>query len=395
MMKPLKIAIVVHGRFHAYDLAKALLAQGHEVTLFTNYPKWAVARFGIDKAYVCSFGLHGLVTKIAARLSQFHIPFPEASLHQWFGRWAARWLKKDEWDVVHCWSGISKELLQTKQPNCVYILLRGSSHIEVQTRLLQEEAERTGHSLDMPSPWMQQRELEEYEITDLVLVLSTFTRNSFLDMGYPPEKVVTVLAGTDVASFTASEETIEARCNRICAGEPLRVLNVGTFSYRKGMYDVEEVIYDLNDKNIEFRFVGPVAPEAVDLADKLSADATFIPKQPHYELPSFYSWGDVFLLPTIEDGFQTVLSQTAASSLPIITTANGAGLDLVEPGRTGWVVPIREPQAIIDALLWGDTHREELAKMVRHMYEDFTPYTWDDSATDFARIANEWLQNRA
>jgi UDP:flavonoid glycosyltransferase YjiC (YdhE family) len=31
----LKIAIVVHGRFHAFDLARALLRRGHDVTLFT------------------------------------------------------------------------------------------------------------------------------------------------------------------------------------------------------------------------------------------------------------------------------------------------------------------------------------------------------------------------
>jgi hypothetical protein len=32
-----KIAIAVHGRFHAFDFARALIAQGHDVTLFTNY----------------------------------------------------------------------------------------------------------------------------------------------------------------------------------------------------------------------------------------------------------------------------------------------------------------------------------------------------------------------
>ena len=40
----LKIAMVVHGRFHAFDLGTSLLRRGHDVRLFTDYPGWAVAR---------------------------------------------------------------------------------------------------------------------------------------------------------------------------------------------------------------------------------------------------------------------------------------------------------------------------------------------------------------
>lgn len=48
----MKIAIVVHGRFDAFDLARALIARGHDVTLFTNYPGWAVEPFGISNMCV-------------------------------------------------------------------------------------------------------------------------------------------------------------------------------------------------------------------------------------------------------------------------------------------------------------------------------------------------------
>ena len=48
----MKIAVVVHGRFFAFELARALLARGHDVTVFTNYPRWAAARFGLPPARV-------------------------------------------------------------------------------------------------------------------------------------------------------------------------------------------------------------------------------------------------------------------------------------------------------------------------------------------------------
>ena len=108
----MKIAIVVHGRFHAFDLARALLERGHEVTIFTNYPKWAVDRFGISHDRVQSFWAHGIFSRLSMSLAQkVSIPYPEAWLHRLLGRWAAREVAKESWDVIHCWSGVSEEIL--------------------------------------------------------------------------------------------------------------------------------------------------------------------------------------------------------------------------------------------------------------------------------------------
>src|SRR5688500_8529662 len=69
----LKIAIVVHGRFHAFNLARALLERGHEVTLFTNYPKWAVERFHFPAERVRSFWVHGVLTRAAEMLQRKNV----------------------------------------------------------------------------------------------------------------------------------------------------------------------------------------------------------------------------------------------------------------------------------------------------------------------------------
>ena len=65
----MKIAIVVHGRFHAFDLARALSERGHQVTLFTNYPQWAARRFGLGKVEVRSFWAHGIASRLVARVT--------------------------------------------------------------------------------------------------------------------------------------------------------------------------------------------------------------------------------------------------------------------------------------------------------------------------------------
>ena len=46
MKSALKIAIGVHGRFHAFELGRALLELGADVRVFTNYPAFIAERFG-------------------------------------------------------------------------------------------------------------------------------------------------------------------------------------------------------------------------------------------------------------------------------------------------------------------------------------------------------------
>jgi glycosyltransferase involved in cell wall biosynthesis len=81
-----------------------------------------------------------------------------------------------------------------------------------------------------------------------------------------------------------------------------------------------------------------------------------------------------------------VLAQARAAGLPIITTPNGAGTDLVRPGRTGWIVPIRNPSAIVDRLRWCDANRAELAAMIGDNAAQEAPRTWSDVAVDFEAL---------
>jgi glycosyltransferase involved in cell wall biosynthesis len=363
----MRIAIVVHGRFEAFDLARELLRRGNEVTVYTNYPGWAAGRFGVAAQHVRSFATHGVLTRALGRLGgPALLRRYEAQLHTLFGRWAAQALRDHRWDVVNAFSGIAEELLVSSAIQArLRMVVRASSHIRVQDRLLREEESRTGAQLDRPSPWMIAREEREYALADAIRVLSSFARETFLSEGVPEHKVKLVISGVDTRAFRASPADLHQRCARVLAGAPLRVLSVGTFGYRKGAWDTAAVVRNLNRERHTFSFVGPIAAEAAALARQLQNDVTFAPKRPESELSQTYAWGDIFLLPTIEDGFPAVLAQAAAAGLPIVTTPNGAGEDLVADGENGWIVPIRQPHLIAERLRWADAHRLELAQMIR------------------------------
>jgi len=396
----LKIAIVVHGRYHAFDLGRALLQRGHDVVLFTNYPRWAVRRFDFPESRVRSYWRHGVLVRATSKLEQLGItPDTEAWLHTMFSRWAAKELIKDHWDVVHPWSGVSEEILQALDGKTrLSIMARCSSHIRTQARLLEEEEKRTGSPQDKPSAWRIAREEREYAKADKILVLSSFSRDSFITEGIDPKKVLLMPTCASLKSFRPSPEVIEERCRRILSGRPLQVTYVGTVCFRKGLDDIITILKSLNvslsDKSrFHFRFIGPVAAEAEQRIAELKSHAEFIPKRPQHELPKWYAQGDLFIFPTIEEGLPQVLAQANASGLPIITTTNSGAIDLIQDNETGWVLPIRSPREFTERLLWCDGHREELATMVRRAYNDFKPRDWADVAAQFESICLDAIEN--
>jgi len=392
----LKLAIVVHGRFHAFELARELIRQGAEVTLFTNYPKRVAQKFGVPHCRVRNCIWHGLAARLLHRAAGTQgRNFFEPSLHTWFSRWAAQNLRGIEVDAVHSFSGVSEELLRTfRRTNPLRSLVRGSAHIRTQARLLSEEEQRCGCRLDRASAWMIQREMREYQLADLVIVLSSFAAKSFLNEGFPPEKLRILPLGSDLGRFRSPEDVVQERCRRILAGRPLRVLTVGSFSYQKGMYDLVRIAERLHNR-FEFRFVGDCPPETRKLRHRCSGKIYFVRRQPQLALARQYHEGDVFLFPTIQDGYAVVLAQALAASLPVLTTTNCAGPDLIREGQTGWVLPIRDPSAFIERLIWCDAHREHLATMVHHSFAKFQPRDWAHVDSDLLAIYQEALAARS
>jgi glycosyltransferase involved in cell wall biosynthesis len=310
----------------------------------------------------------------------------EAVLHQWFGRWARSKVRRNA-DLIYIFSGISEETLKlfrhAKGPQ-IWVA-RGSSHIRVQSKLLEDEEKRSGILVDRPSAWMVSREEREYTMAKRVITLSSFAQQSFISQSVPLEKVTLLLSAVDVERFRPDQETIRVRLERIRRGEPLRILTVGTFSMRKGAYDLVQMANVMVSK-ARFRFVGDIPPEAVVLKERAGAEIEFIPRVAEHDLKKHYAWADIFVFPTIEDGFPAVLAQALASGLPVLATPNSSAPDIVRHGETGWVLPIRNSRMFVDQLKWCDAHRSELQSMIQKLVAEFTPRDWNDMASDVERI---------
>ncbi len=382
----MKIAIVVQGRFHAFDLARALLARGHDVRIFTNYPGWAMERFGFPAERVTSFPLHGILSRIGNRLNAKTGWLSEPLLHPLFSRWARRQLRRESWDVIHAWSGVSEEIYADPAfESSLKLIMRGSAEIQAQALLLSEEQRRVGVTVEQPSSWIIGREQREYLLADKIIVLSTFAYNTFLAAGIEAEHLRLLPLGADNRAFRPGPEVVEERRKRMLSGARLRVLYVGNISFQKGLFDLRHVVEALSVR-FEFRFVGQVTKEAGKTVAALGSKAEFTGRKPQRELPHDYSWADIFIFPTVQDGYAVVLGHAAAGGLPILTTPNCSGPDIVRHGATGWILPIRNPGAFVAQLEWCDIHRTELAAMAAAAYHDSRTRDWSNVAADFEAI---------
>jgi glycosyltransferase involved in cell wall biosynthesis len=154
------------------------------------------------------------------------------------------------------------------------------------------------------------------------------------------------------------------------------------------------VIENLAKDRFHFRFVGPIAGDARGIAARLANRSDFKAKVPQRALPEEYEWGDVFVLPTLQDGFAVVLTQALAAGLPLITSTNCAGPDLIKSGVNGWVVPIRSPETLAERLHWLDQHRQELSVAVMNTYDSPQHWDWSETAKQAENNISEGLKAR-
>jgi glycosyltransferase involved in cell wall biosynthesis len=379
----LRIDFAVHGRFYAFHLARALIARGHDVRVLTNYPGWAVERFGIPASHVKSFVMHAIASRLHDRtLSRLHVSLGLPALHKAFGSWAARNVRDDA-DLIHIFSGVAEETLirfKERASPCIQVA-RGSAHIRTQLELLAEEERRAGVAIDKPYPWIVAREEREYELAHEIVVLSTFAYRTMAERPRLRRRTVPLLAGVDLARFQPGARTVADRLARVERGERLRILTVGSFSFRKGALDIAAVAKKMHDR-ADFRFVGDLLRETRALRQECAGLIDFVPRVPEFELTTHYSWADIFLFPTIEDGFGVVVAQAQASGLPVVATPHCGGPDLITPGENGQIVPIRSPEGIVETLLAWDRDRVLLKRMMEANRKAPIARDWSGMAID-------------
>ena len=190
----------------------------------------------------------------------------------------------------------------------------------------------------------------------------------------------------DILEMPVSRQEKEVLRRELDIPEKQMILAIGQMIHRKGFDVLLKAAKDL-DPETGIYFVGGEAKEEYwKLREELGLkNVHFLGFQKKERLAQYYKAADVFVLPTREDIWGLVINEALAYGLPTITTDRCvAGLELIEDGINGYVVPVEDADALaekIQAVLASD-----LEQMGKAALEKVRPYTLENMARTHAEI---------
>jgi glycosyltransferase involved in cell wall biosynthesis len=172
--------------------------------------------------------------------------------------------------------------------------------------------------------------------------------------GLNPARLTVIPNGIDPRPFDAT-----VAIPRAAIGIPDNVhlaLYVGRLDPQKGLPDLleaaERVIVERPDWHLALAGDGPSRTWLLEQLVKHPG----LQEKTHWlgqrdDVPRLLKAADVLVLASHWEGMPNVVLEAMAARLPVIGTAVEGTEDLVLPGRTGWLVPPRDPEALARALI--------------------------------------------
>jgi glycosyltransferase involved in cell wall biosynthesis len=302
-----RINIVSPGRFHVCDLARELYKNGWDVKFYSFVTTHRAKKFGLPVHCSRSVFLGVLPFLILIKL------FPKIYLFKKYLILWQDWLTSyymRKCDVLIAMSGnYVYTLKKAKKHGALIILERGSKHILEQKRILENIPSLIGTK---PVPDINvKRELEGYQLADIISVASKHVKESFLLYNFPIEKLFVNPYGVDLKMFYPIP----------AIQKEFDIIMVGGWSYRKGCDIIPEAI---NKLGLRFLHVGGI----VDLLFPNSPYMTHRDSVDQSKLILYYNKAKIFILPSREEGLAMVQAQAISCGLPIICSKNSGGEDL-------------------------------------------------------------------
>lgn len=382
------VVVSCAGKFHAFDVAEQLELRESLNTFYTPYAYqknvwWRKLAKRIDQENIPIEKIRTLVP-LAIGKKLINLPW---FWNESFDRWVAWQLQtQKDYKVFIGWSGMSSNSLRVaKNQGKKTILVRSSAHIEIQNELLKEEFARVGQSFSIPDREIK-KELEEYRLADYINVPSSFAMNSFLEKGFSKDQLFLNSLGVNLQTFKP------VNTDEAIAVDEFKVVFLGSLSLRKGfsyLIEAAQILGQLG-KFPKFLFIGGITKEVsmVLKTQKIPFNCHFLGHIPQHQLKEILSGSQLGVIPSIEDGFAQVIPQLLAMGIPVITTPNTGGPEMINDGQNGYIVPIRNAQIIAERIQYLMDDLEQLGQMEANTRASVSNgFSWADyGARDFQFI---------
>jgi glycosyltransferase involved in cell wall biosynthesis len=184
---------------------------------------------------------------------------------------------------------------------------------------------------------------EECMLADVIMVNSEWSKSGLINQGIGEHKIRIIPLPFDLKqehyAFTRSYP------DQFTKQRPLRCLFLGTLTLRKGIHLVLNVAKALEKFPIEFILVGR---NEIDEKQLTGTNITYRGVVTREETERYYQEADVFLFPTLSDGFGLTQLEAMAWQLPVIASENCG--NVVQHDHNGWVVDTIDSKKLLAQL---------------------------------------------
>jgi glycosyltransferase involved in cell wall biosynthesis len=299
------------------------------------------------------------------------------------GQWAANEIQRLRPDFCYAFTQVALETLRwAREVGAPTVLDNPNGHIRNFAEVYRREAEHwcKGPHRGHPSAAMVARVEQEYALADWIRVSSEWARRSLIRGGVPAERIGVLDQLINLVRFQPPAE-------RLPPAGPLRLCYVGSLDLRKGFVYLLRAMRRAGAGRFELQIVGATGDpgsKALFARERRGLAVTVAAGDPR---PAYHR-AELFVLPSLEDGFGFVAAEALACGLPVLLTDQCGAAEWVVPGQSGWVVPAGSADALAAALDAALRRRHELPDMGRVGRSTIEARAARDPATALTR----WLQ---
>lgn len=275
-----------------------------------------------------------------------------------------KFLKEEDFDVIHVHFPFASSILVN--------INRRLREKMVYTAHIGEEKKR--FALDSSAPLILKFFSPDLYLMKRVrksVVLNAPLKDKLVEKGIRAEKLEALPNGVNVDEFNLSKDEVERVRGKYGLNETM-VMFAGTVTPRKGIEYLIKAGEILKDENAFFLIVGNTnldkeyAKRVMDYAKENNVKAKFTGFIPYNDLKALYSACNIFVLPSLEEGFGVVLTEALASGKPLIGSKVGGIPMQIRDGWNGFLVEAVNEKQLAEKIKYLIDHPEESARMGRN-----------------------------
>jgi glycosyltransferase involved in cell wall biosynthesis len=221
-----------------------------------------------------------------------------------------------------------------------FVLDRACPHVDFQQKLVCDESQKVGIKFKKQPRWFRERQLEEYEIADLILTPSRYTAQTFPEHLRHKVHIAPLMGRTRTPGSVA-----------VARHQTFTVGMVGLEPLRKGYLYLLEAWKQLALPNAKLLIRSSADFSRYGRLQELLKELPNVEVVPYVpDMANFYALCDVFVLPSMDDGFGMALFEAMANGRPCITTRNCGASELLTNGVDGIVIDAGDSRQIAEAV---------------------------------------------